>query len=252
MRRVAAVFTLLIVAACAPASAQEKPPDKPTIDFSDVAKPKMYRWEAANQNCTNYTRNDALVTTIDTPEAHLIVTILPRAIAKDLQKFLIFDVMIFNKGERAFTVEPSKITLSVLGKQISIVPTLPLDVVTRSIQKHGSPSFLAGLFRPTRTATATVTDPHGNVSTVNVRVPDEAAEAEQARAEAERAARQQNRAGDTYDLGLKANTVFKGQDVAGVIFFEKKKALSDGGLILNIPLGDFTFEIPFGKARTGK
>lgn len=224
------------------------------IDFSDVAKPlvqqKVYRWDVSNPNCKNYTKNDALITTMDTPEAHIWVTLLPPASAKDLKKYLILSVMIINKGGRAFNVEPKKITLTVLGKKSFTLSALPLEEVLKKIRKHGSSSFFIGL-RPTRTATATVTDPQGNVSSVAVRVPDTETEAAEERADAELRARQQSRANETYDLGLKANTLFKDQDAMGAIFFDKKKAVTDGGFILNIPLGDFAFEIPFGKARSG-
>jgi hypothetical protein len=237
---------------CYPTLAQDAKPSEPRIDFSDAAKPKVYRWDANDPSCSNYKRDDTLVTVMTTPEAEIVVYLLPPTTSGDLKKYFIFAVVIYNKGERSFTVEPRNITATVLGKKATTLQTIPLDEVTKAISKHGSPSFLAGLFRPTKAGTITTTDARGNTSTTVVRVPDEEAEAEREAAEAERREKQGDRATQTYDLGLKANTVFKGEDVDGVIFFDMKKILSDGGFILNIPLGSFSFEIPFGKARTGK
>lgn len=62
----------------------------------------------------------------------------------------------------------------------------------------------------------------------------------------------QARGVQTYGLALKPCDLFKDDEAVGVVFFEKKKALSDDGLLLRIPLGGVTFEIPFGKARTGQ
>lgn len=222
-----------------------------TLSASVSAQQRIVKWDASDPNSRNYVRDGRLVTIIDAPEAELYVMLLP-APAKDLEKFLIFYVAVLNKTDHSFTIYPNNISINVLDKKPRTLAILPFEEVARKIANSGAPAFWHRFFRPTRAVTATVYDSNGNYTTAVVRIPDTAAEEAQSQAEAERRAQQSSRVDQTESIALKANTLSKGDITDGVIFFEKKKALSDDGLILSIPLGDATFEMPFGKARTGK
>jgi hypothetical protein len=250
-------FTLtvaFILALCCldQATYAQSPTPTPAIDFSDVAKPHVYRWRADDPQCRNYLRDGALVTSIKTPEAHLVITLLDDSPVGDLKNYFIFHVLILNTGAQSFDLRPEAISGDVLDQQERFTGTVsaltPIEVAHK-ISKYGSSFFR---LRPMHTTVGTVTDSQGNTATVRTYEVDRAAEAAQAQIDAARAAHQAERASETYDLALKANTVFPGRDVDGVVFFEKKRVTSKGGLIFKLPLGDIAFEIPFGRARTRK
>jgi hypothetical protein len=172
-----------------------------------------------------------------------------------LDKYVAFLISFQNLHETPLMFEPRNIQMHVLGTKPSQLSPLPLEAVQNHIQDEGKwgsifRTFLAGML--TRQSRGTIVDDEGNRASVTITSPDYEAQRNVARAERERRERNENRAFNFSDLYLKANTAFKDEVVRGFILFDKKKALGDGGFILTIPFGEFTVEMPFGKARTGK
>lgn len=172
------------------------------------------------------------------------------------------NVSISNSSQRRLDIDPSTFTLEVAEPNRKHLPYLDPERLARSIRRRAAwgaaLTEIAGEMATTETETEAETnvraqarDNEGyraqgtarSTTTVTTVTRDEQARA-RAAADAERiTATAATKASDLVNRALRANTLMPGDEIGGVVFFERDRRARL--VVLRVPVGELVYEFPY-------
>lgn len=206
---------------------------------------KIKSWTGGAECCDNWIDKGKLITTYKDENVDYI------AILEFDDDYIVFIIGIQNLSKQRILIDPSKFSIRMSAPVNKTFYALDAEAVAKKFQKRGSFRLaLAGIFAgmATSQSTATITDNRGNRSNVVVTEPNRQAIENVRQKRIEQEEKNQNKAAVVRAVALPMQTLFPGEEVRGIVFFERKKV--SNGSIVQFAIGDTTYEIPYGEERT--
>ena len=207
------------------------------------------RWFSSPGCCSDYFKQDHLISEYRDADIFMMVMIDAKL---DPNYYLVW-FGAENKKEASILIEPkATMTLIYPDKTVSL-DNIDVDEVVKDVKKRGHwnaalGSFLAGMATTNSQFSGNAVGSDGT-TTYNgtITSPDYAAQGRAREARRERTAVNTAKAEALASFALRKNTLFKGEEADGLLFF-KKKAMSPG-MILSFVIGGVTYDVPYGSER---